>query len=225
MISIYSKTVYEHIPSHCINERCITLISGHLQDTKFAIEHINEFKLYVKVLWFGDLLRLVTQKLLNRFNEDNSSSQKAFIVLHWTPSEIIDDDIEYEQISLPQCEDFSNERSQNTMCKYELTPILKYSSKELTKIIDTKSIDIEFERSDERFIFQLYNKYYRMSNWTQSERYAMYDKIACEFVTQNEYVQSDWMERRAMATQAKHSIYIGGIYPKKEESEEEHFGN
>lgn len=238
----------QYVPEHCYKERCVTLLSGHKADTKFVIGHIKEFKFYVKVIWFGDHLRTVTNSLLRHFMDSRLTERKAFIVLHWTPSEIIDADIKYEQILLPQCEQFSSAESQNELCKYELTPILKYCSEQLKRspaypIIPT----ITFERTDETQLLQMYNnltdfqdhhemelsdgrksnavkrrfveEYPNESNW-YTDKLKIFDTVACEFLKEKE-IYNEWT---TLFPKTKPKLYIGGIYPKKEESEEEYLG-
>lgn len=225
----------------------MTLLSGHQDDTYFVTEHIDELKLYVKIAWFGDNLRYVTRELLKHFTDNRlEPNNKAFVVVHWTPSEIIDADIEYETITMPKCEQFKSESSKDTMCKYELTPILKYSSLPLKKYPaahSTFSI-INFERSNEMHLLQMYNnitdlkmpksevnfdKTY-IDNKVQndkilnsaSDKEKIYDEIACRFIKENkEHLLREFIR---LPGKKKREVFIGGIYPNKEEAPNEHFG-
>lgn len=252
-VYIRSESEAEYIPDQCQNDRCVTLLSGHQEDTFFVTEHIDELKLHVKIIWFGDNLRYVTQTLLKQFSDKRSAENrnKAFVVVHWTPSEIIDGDIEYETITMPKCEQFSSEESKNTMCKYELTPILKYSSKWLKKSTPVYSVFsiINFERKNETHLLQMYNSMTDLRVPTvqpssevtsdngntenraddkilnnAGDKVRLYDDIACRFVRENEQVFRDLAALPGQATREKRQVFIGGIYPKKEEAENEHFG-
>lgn len=216
-------------------------------------EHIDELKLYVKIIWFGDNLRYVTRMLLKQFSDKRSPQyRKVFSVVHWTPSEIIDVDIEYETITMPKCEQFNSEDSKNTMCKYELTPILKYSSKLLKKSTPVYSVFsiINFERKNETHLLQMYNNMTDSQMPTKqpsegtadnnhndndnrvddkilnnaSDKDKLYDEIACRFVREKEQILRDLANLPAQITREKRQVFIGGIYPKQEEAEHEHFG-
>lgn len=218
------------MPDHCKNEECAVLVSSLRQDTGFVVDHIIEWKLFVKVIWIGKHLKSATNSLL----ESCARNGKMFITLHWTPSEIIDADIEYDMITMPRCNQYGSERSREILCKYELTPILKYYSQHLKRenapFINSALTDINFERQQERDILEIYN------NLTQN-RYSMtasisepiavnsneigsykdtrgyqkdiYWEAACEWLRQNREVYTQWRPR----PKERERIYIGGIFP------------
>lgn len=232
-----------HIPDHCKNQKCVTLLSGHQVDTEFITAHIDELKLFVKVAWFGANLRYVAQTLLKQMSERNARNQKTFIVGHWTPSEIIDGHIEYESIVMPKCEQFVGEKSRNTLCKYELTPILKYCTKQLRAVerVNLLYTDFELEHKDETYLLQMYNQITdqqaaQQHSYAESDendgQYAVgidqnltdktgiYEEIACRFVRNNAATFKSRV--KLLGFHNKPKVYIGGIYPKQEETE--HFG-
>lgn len=224
-------------------------MSANQVDTNFVAEHIKELQLYVKVVWFGDNLRYVTQELYKQNIGKRSKQQKSFLVVHWTPSEIIDVDIEYETISMPKCEQFSSEHSKNTMCKYELTPILMYCSKQLMQvpaIYEVFSI-INFNQTNEKYLLKMYNELTdsKMSRALKTQTNGMrddfisidgfvngandkesiFDQIACKFLREDDKITAD-IEKLSNEIEKikKQKVFIGGIYPKKEEQENEHNG-
>lgn len=247
---IFSESEQQYIPDHCRDHKCVTLLSANRDDTNFVVDHINELKLYAKIVWFGDNLRYVTQALYKQNIDKRSSQQKSFIVLHWTPSEIIDVDIEYETISMPRCEQFFSGNSKNSMCKYELTPILMYCSKQLTEVtaIDKVFSIINFNQTNEKYLLQMYNKLTDMQLSRQSEtqtstniagnfvpidhivngasdKESIFDQIACKFIREDIKMNADIDElAREIAKLKKQKVFIGGIYPKREEQENEHYG-
>ncbi|XP_031629591.1 receptor-type guanylate cyclase gcy-18-like isoform X3 [Contarinia nasturtii] len=240
----------QYIPDHCQNEKCVTLLSGHREDTFFVTAHIDELQLYVKIIWFGDILRYVTKALFNQLADANryKENRKSFIIVYWTPSEIIDGDIDYETIIMPKCEQFNSKNSKDTMCKYELTPILKYAKcsstlKHSTPVYTVLS-NIYFERNNETYLLQLYNNLTdrhsevsytdktRLDKTVQDDtilnnannKTQLYDEIACRFIKENEQWFRDMVELPEQKARQRRKIYIGGIFPKKEEAELEHNG-
>lgn len=181
--------------------------------------------LYARIVWLGDNLQRVTHELFQSFSND--SNQKSFIVLHWTPSEIVDGDIEYDLITMPRCEQFKTEKSQNTMCKYELTPILKYCSVQSKRLIPVHSIlgQFSFTRAYEKQIMQMYNNAtdVRAQGQLLGNREKIYNSIACQCLKTHKIYQ-ELIEPSTTVTRSKRQIFIGGLYPKQEESENEHKG-
>lgn len=245
------------MPEHCRTEQCVTLLSSHQYDTGFVVEHINHLQLYVKVVWFGDNLRSVIEKLYDENAKKPTTTQKSFIVVHWTPSEVIDANIEYESIVMPRCEDFLL-FNPDAMCKYELMPILMYCSKkfmEKTSIFEHlfNNIYIDFDQSNEKYLLKLYNNLtdaHQKSSSVSSARHKhensieiensshqrpsahenerIYNEIACDFL--RELSETSEMKKQIefvneqMAKKPKQQVFIGGIYPKKEEQKNEHNG-
>lgn len=199
-------------------------------------------KLYVKIAWFGDNLRHVIRTLLERLSEKRFKNQKSFVVAHWTPSEIMNMDNEYETIIMPKCEQFVSKESNEMLCRYELTPILMYCSKEL---MDTKKSVysmlsyINFDRENEIQLLKMYNnitarqmvphskanKDKNGNNSVQvlntSNREKIYDEIACQFIRENEEIFKKSMKNCCMT---KRKVYIGGIFPKPQDDENEFLG-
>lgn len=245
----YSEIEAEHIPDQCRNRKCVTLLSGHQEDTYFVIEHIDELKLYVKVAWFGNNLQHVTRVLFKQLRDKRPDNRKTFVVVHWTPSEITDVDIEYDSIIMPKCEQFRSEGSKNTMCKYELTPVLKYSSLPLKKSMtaySTLSI-MNLDRKNETRLLQMYNNLTSLQmarpsevnfhktnidnsivqndkilNVANDKEEKIYNEVACQFIKENEeQILSEFIR---LPEERKTTVFIGGIYPKFEEDPNEYAG-
>lgn len=188
-------------------------------------------KLYARIVWLGDNLRRVTHNLLHRFR--NEFTHKSFIVLHWTPSEIIDSGIDYDLITMPRCEEFSSEDSQKTMCKYELTPILKYCSLQMNRapqVHSTFSL-VSFERNSEKYILDMYNNATEINDNVIGDEQPtriqnkedIYEAIACKFLKTDKYYR-ELVLRSKTAIRQKRKVYIGGLYPKHGEAEQEYKG-
>lgn len=244
----FSEIKAEYTPPQCEHVKCVILLSGHQADTVFVTNHIDELELYVKVVWFGDSLKYVTENLFEQFR-DKESDKKSFIVLHWTPSEVIDVDtmIEYETILMPKCEQFMSEGSKSATCKYELMPILMYHSEQFnthTYNIESVFNIIDFNQTNEKHLLQMYNnvtdpqmsrhsEVRTDSNFIQTneiwnnagDREAIFDEIACKFIKENVKMLEDIEElSKQIANGPKRIVYIGGIYPKMDEEKDEHDG-
>lgn len=109
-----------------------------------------ELKLYINVLWLDHRLLYVTRYLLDK--------RQKYIILHWKPSELIDNDVfNYEMLAMPQCERMA---SSPVPCVYELTPILKYVSPKLWTTMEPVvwSLNKGVDYSDLMYIFSAYNR-------------------------------------------------------------------
>lgn len=191
--------------------------------------------MFTRILWLGDNLHRVTHDLLRTFSK--SFKKQSFIVLHWTPSEIVDTDIEYDLIIMPRSEQFINEESQDTLSKYELTPILKYCSPKLRRTlpVHTALTLVTFNRGYEKFILEMYNnatdlqlngQMIQTIDVIDSDRNKemIYDQIACQFL-RTEKIINELIIPSTNVIVTKRKVFIGGLYPKREEAEKEHTGN
>lgn len=132
------KNIYNglYIPNHCVSdsEPCATVLTSHYYDTKFFVQHVELFKLKMKVYFLGDNLKFSARKLVDIIKNSNLTSrkrtEKLFLVLHWTPSEIIDGSEQYDVLAMPKCELYKNF---NTSCKYEANSIAIYYNEHIAK--------------------------------------------------------------------------------------------
>lgn len=175
-------------------------------------------------MWLGDYLKPAINLLLKEYKEnrtDNQPFQKKIMVLHWSPSEIIKSNVQYEMITMPRCEDMN---AINVTCKYELTPLLKYYSNSVTEApaIHDATLYVHFTDADLDSMFQQYDE---KTNSTQAMSLkdiiqnsytnlkldtmkTVYNDIACNWIKTNEKMYSSWnVDKRA------DEIIIGGIFP------------
>ncbi|XP_053958896.1 uncharacterized protein LOC128863661 [Anastrepha ludens] len=202
----HGKNYEEYISPNCIRSSCVTLLAEHKPDTTFVMHHIQNTSSYVNILWLGVDFR-ETIRLLYAKYQSNASGEyldKRFIVLHWTPSIVIDGEIHFYQITLPRCEDLSI--LQLTACKYELTPVLKY-------------YDQRLGRSEERLVstlreFQIHDHMLHdlqlSKHWKRNDEDIedVYNQVACKWLKSNEDVYTQWI-----STKSTIKLYIGGIFP------------
>lgn len=219
-----------YIPEQCKTNTCATVLSSRRGDTGFATQFIDEYKLYAKVYWLGDCLDSVkdqlTQVLINQ-NNNRISNKKSFLILHWTPSEIISDD--YEMLIMPPCHKIKSRNK--TFCKYELTTLLKYHSSDIRQWppIRKTLVRVTFDDEDKQDII---NRYYSLTaknyseslrklDWStideqnlfKSNRSLLFNEIACKWVKNNEERYKEWIPEETSSR-----IYIAGIFPKKSTS-------
>lgn len=213
-----------YVPEQCKgkDERCVTLLAGWRRQTEFVIKHINELKLYVKVKWLGANLQAATRHLFDQFSRNRSEhAGQKFAVLHYSPSEVIDTDIEFETITMPACKDLIS--SNETLCQYETTAILKYFSSTLSgkNGINNALREITFNRTQEIGLLRRYQSYVRgtANNLPASDPDTAFDYVACEWLRENRGIWSKWIPQLTQEI-----IYIGGIFPNTHESNREHEG-
>lgn len=187
-----------------MGKTCVTLLAEHKSDTAFVMHHIASTNSFVNVLWLGVDFRTKLRQLYGKYQDKFSAElhHKRFIVLHWTPSIIIDGEIEFYQITMPRCEDLPVLHL--TACKYELTPVLKYYERSLTEERLVSALR-EFQISDD--MLQLLQLSPHWQNTDTSIEDA-YNKVACEWLKSNEVTYNQWISIKSPIT-----LYIGGIFP------------
>ena len=175
-------------PRHCNSnsEPCATVLSSHFTDTSFIIEHINELKLKFNVYWMGDDLREAIKFLL----KNSANPKKKFLVLHWTPSEIIDGSIdEFVPIIMPSCEQY---RHVNTGCKYEMTPMLKFYASQFGSNVHASKSLRRFKFESLKPLIKLYEKRFNaLSNSSDIE--DVYNDVSCSWLKSNELTYQNWI--------------------------------
>lgn len=219
-----AATYNSFVPEQCSGkeQRCVTLLAAHRWQTEFVIKHINELKLYVKVKWLGANLQSAARHLYDQFSRNRSDlvGQK-FVMLHYSPSEVIDTEIEYETITMPACKDMVS--SSETLCQYETMAVLKYYSSTLSGKNDINNAlrEINFSRAQEKWLLRRYHNYARgaANNVPLNDAETAYDYVACEWLRENVGVWSKWIRQLPQEI-----IYIGGIFPNTHESNRQHEG-
>lgn len=123
------------IPQWCFSdtEPCAIVLTSFYSDTKFFINHINEFKLKMRLYFLGDRLQQVISDIIATNEKISKTKQPMirFLVLHWTPSEItMNPDLSFVNITMPECEKYINPRRE---CRYEVVPVKKFLNSEAMK--------------------------------------------------------------------------------------------
>lgn len=215
---------YDFVPDQCVGkeQQCVTLLAAHRWQTEFVIKHINELKLYVKVKWLGANLQPATRHLYERFRQHHDGVfGPKFVVLHYSPSEVIDTDIEYETITMPACKDIVS--SNETMCQYETMAVIKYMSEKLSGPdgINYALREINFDVAQEKWMLRRYQNYLKgtMNAVPMDEAEGTFDTVACDWLKENSVQWSKWIQKMP-----EKIVYIGGIFPNAHESTREHEG-
>ncbi|XP_052896326.1 uncharacterized protein LOC128303424 [Anopheles moucheti] len=204
------------IPSHCTEGRkCALVLAPHYDDTHFIVKHILEMDFQLKVIWLGDKLRLGIRQLMDVYRTDRKNAKK-FLVFHWTPSEVISSRTEeYAPVMMPRCEDMI--ASNDTGCKYEMTPLVKYYGKnfEEAEYAFNSLLMVYFKEEYMQQIFDLYDKYEdrilrarEEADADQLEVTRYYDQIACDWMLTQPSVWARWKPKAS-----REEVLVGGIFP------------
>ncbi|XP_055386456.1 atrial natriuretic peptide receptor 2-like isoform X2 [Condylostylus longicornis] len=190
------------------NKTCATIFAPDYEETSFLSKHVEEFNLYLQIIWIDDKhFKNTLDYLHNKYKSQNIRKQnKRYLFLSWSPSAIIDDKIDYVQLTLPPCERFKS--AAETTCKYEMTPILKYYERKFQnyKLAFNALTLFEIERENLRQIL-IESNLAKMNNPKMSVS-EIYNVVACNYLKNypNEYL--NWLK-----TSEKSSLFIGGIFP------------
>lgn len=198
------KNYEEYQSPDCFGRTCVTLLAEHKPDTAFVMHHIAGTHSFVNVLWLGADFRVKLRQLYGKYQDKFNPEllNKRFIVLHWTPSIVIDGEIEFYQITQPRCEDLTV--LLRTACKYELTPVVKYYTQSL-KEEHLLSVLREFNISDGMLrLLQL------SPQWQSTDASIddVYNRVACEWLKSNEETYKGWLSKKSQI-----NLNIGGIFP------------
>lgn len=193
---------------------------------KFFKDHVNLLKLKTIVYFLGDDLTMAIRNLAPLIIKKN----KKYLVLHWTPSEIIDGSTKYKSIAMPNCELYKNDPTKS--CRYDLIPVsiffnekakqsddlvslmnsLKFPSmKPLIKLVDLNKIEIMRISDSQKVLKKIDAKEY-IDAKTSSSLDEYYNEIACKWLKDNPNVYSidnddSWIPRR----EQEKEISIGGM--------------
>ncbi|XP_050076628.1 uncharacterized protein LOC126563884 [Anopheles maculipalpis] len=205
-----------YIPDHCTEGRkCALVLAPHYENTHFIVKHIEEMQFQLKVIWLGDKLRLGIKQLMSVYGVDRKNVKK-FLVFHWTPSEVINSRrMEYAPITMPRCEEMI--ASNDTGCKYEMTPLLKFYGKMFGDAKYVYDSFVLFHFTDEHMqqTFDLYDKYedqiLQAREDPDTDQLGMtrfYDQIACDWMLNQPAVWRTFKPRTPLE-----EVYVGGIFP------------
>ncbi|XP_064535104.1 uncharacterized protein LOC135426060 [Drosophila montana] len=197
-----NRSVEEYINPNCAIIKCATLLAEWRNDSYFIEYHLTES--FLNVIWLGFEFKDTITKLAKIYETDYPQGQKRFIVLHWVPSEIIDAEIKFTQITLPRCEDFKYLQSSN--CRYELTPILKYYARSLSSDRQLMHALRAFYISDKDL--ENIQKDLSIQRMNSMDTEVIYDNVACNWLRQNNKTYGNWILPKKVTT-----LSIGGIFP------------
>ncbi|XP_011298958.1 uncharacterized protein [Fopius arisanus] len=194
-----------YIPPQCLAEKtqsCAVLLTSETNITQIVKEHIDQLKLFVKVIWVGPNLQKLTTSLTKEYaiwNKRNDR-KKSLVMLHWTPSEIIPNERQFIAIDLPRC----GSGDLRIGCTYETNRLVKLAWSKLESIAKFAWEAINRSRFYPYMYEDLIDRYNRLSG-NQTE-----DDVACGWLRDNlNYTLEEWMPNSA----DKNTLYIGGIFP------------
>lgn len=188
------------IPDQCKHTSCAVILAPYYNITKFIINQINDLKLYMKVIWLGPNLKQVVTQLRNNYHARDTSHK--FLILSWTPSEVILDDDKFISVSFKRCELLNS--SSSFGCKYELSRLVKFAWSKLekyAKVAYEALHRLKFSDEDYSLLLEFYNK--------KADTTSIED-VACTWILQNE---ASWKQWIPISDREKNKIYIGGIFP------------
>lgn len=186
-----------YIPPQCRkNQECALLLASDYLSTNFVVEHINELKLYVKVVWLGENLSKVVKTLRERYKARRSDKSVVFIT--WTPSVMVMDEKDFITVGFKKCELLQS--TSRWGCKYEINRLVKFAWNGLHEI--GKPL-LEATRL---FSFRD-NAYETLLNVYRKNPEGGARNAACEWMKMSNYTWQDWNPVLQSV------IYIGGIFP------------
>lgn len=211
-----------YTPHQCVSssEPCATVLAGHYFDSKFFIEHIRLLKLKLKVYFLGHNLKETLRILSTKAK--TVGSKELFLVLSWTPSDIIDGSDEFVEVTMPKCEFY---KTDNTSCKFEANSIAVYfnqmaqSNTELASIIrnvkfhELKSLITEYDKNFDKIKHKFHiipnNLIGEDENEQDIENY--YNDIACKWLNNHTEVYKLSSEHKWYELTNEIEITLGGM--------------
>ncbi|XP_059221078.1 uncharacterized protein LOC106092877 isoform X2 [Stomoxys calcitrans] len=188
----------------CNKIKCATLLAEFKNDTSFVKFQIRDMKAFLNVLWLGPSFRSQINRLYSKYT--TGLSDKRLLIVHWTPSDVIDGENVYEHIAMPQCEELKSLWYSD--CKYELTAVIKYYAKGISKYKRLMFALQKFwiRNLELKKLFQDLNKERRyIKESTLPER--IYDMLACKWLQSNTDTYKTWVLKERI------TLSVGGIFP------------
>jgi hypothetical protein len=206
-----------YIPAQCQSHKhksqpCAMLLADYSSATKFIKDHIDHWKLYVRVAWVGPNLKQIIKSLTKEYlqlTQNTSHIDKSVVILHWTPSNIIPNEKEFVNVEFPGC----GARGYNEGCKYETKKLEKlvWNGLQLIAKLAFEAInrvqysDYMYENLINKYNEKLINKFNSYSKLSVIEQ-----EVACDWLNENlKYTLSNWMPN----DEDKNTLIIGGIFP------------
>lgn len=168
----------------------------------------------------------------------SATNVKAFLVLHRTPSEIIDTDIDFQSVAMFGCDELATDTGTGNLCPYEATPIMKYCSTDFAKKFDPPlhhvSKLISMSTGTEKGLLRMYSdgirEWFDRNGDGRSGVYALpapeneqlVDKIACNYIKQNGTLYHRWID--SVREYLTLEILLGTFYPNSDENKAENIG-
>lgn len=112
--------IYDPHPCGSSSEPCAIILTSHFFDTIFFTRVVDALNMKVKIYFLGDNLKRKIKDFSDAIT--NNRSKKIFLVLHWSPSEIIDGNVRYSSIELPKCEVLKSLNS-SISCKFDANTV------------------------------------------------------------------------------------------------------
>lgn len=217
-------------PAHCKNRRCSYLLAGNYNTTAFVINHIQNKKLMVKVIFVGQALYPISQWLLNLYATNTKYSNKLFVIITQTPSLIVRStpDPIYESIIMPSCQVISA-TNKATDCRYEMNRIHKFYTQEMRSELVHALEHFKLNPGMLSKLYQLYDDYISLpssdplivhsNSSLELEDHIMairrnkanYNEIACRWLKDDMVME---MKREMFSTKLQvTNVWIGVLLP------------
>ncbi|CRK93996.1 CLUMA_CG007522, isoform A [Clunio marinus] len=213
-------------PPQCFSatEPCVAVLTSHYHDLKFFINHVKKFKLKMNIFFMGDRLS-ETIRLLNSLVTANNLKKKnfsdKFLVLHWTPSEIISGSMIYHPLTMPNCELYKND---SYSCRYDIIPVSVYFNDKVEESDDLMDIIKRLKFPSLKSMIQLYETVlpkierlylkHRAHEETTETVGDYYNEIACKWLQMNKNIYNlDHKDSWIRKLDDRREISIGGIFP------------
>ncbi|CAB3366072.1 Hypothetical predicted protein [Cloeon dipterum] len=182
--------------------KCATLLADYPDNNEFVIKQINALKLFVRVVWIGPHLQLVTEQFADNLNL--LGNPKAVISLNWTPGPLTArDPKKYTSISFPSCETYGP--SSEWPC-FKLTPhrsakvawsVLKFNARVAYEAVHRYELK-DYEYAD------------LLTNYTNTNESYGFRDLGCQWLRTHEDI---WLKWIPSDDNERTKIYIGGIFP------------
>lgn len=206
--SFCQNGMYEPPQCQGRSQPCALLLADYSSATKFIKDHIDHWKLYVRVVWIGPNLKQII-KILTKEYLQLPDSDKSLVVLHWTPSNIIPNKKEFVSIEFPRC----GSRGMSDGCQYETRTLekLMWPQLENSARLAFETINlVQFDNSMYENLINRYNEKLSNSFNSYSKVSLIEGEIACNWLVDHlNYTLEKWTPK----AKSKHKIYIGGIFP------------
>lgn len=219
------------IPHHCHSdaEPCAVVLTSHFIDTSFIVRHIELLKLKMKVYFLSDNLkesiRNLSQIITNLSKTRRNTPRQLFLVLHWTPSEIIDGSDQFDEVVMPKCELY---KTPETSCKYEANLVSIYFNDHITnENLGMKNMMENIQFQSLKPIIKIYENYYsriekiRRYNSLSDELKGIsdqgetvddvYNDIACQWLKENNQVYEIDSQKKWYNLMGNTQITISGM--------------